>query len=284
MKISFIGLCTTLAMFLLTVGCQSQSMGIPSPPDPESTDSARIANVERGIIPFIASFPASSLTPSLFFTHTPTPMLPAVTPKPPSATPVSPTKIPTRRPTVTPVLPTKLPTRRATATTQCFGAVAAQFRGVFPQLQSQLGCAGELINTTYFAYQKFHNGRLIWRGMEIDDQRVYPPSEGAVVVLYGDGSWEIIQIAKFDENRDPQYPCAELRSRSPSNTPKRGFGKLLCAFPNVHSRLGEASSPERGDVTSFVQFFDGGFLVHYQDFERGGWFTIAFFFGGTPTR
>ncbi|MBE2192853.1 MAG: hypothetical protein IAE83_01625 [Anaerolinea sp.] len=136
-----------------------------------------------------------------------------------------------------------------------------------------------MINTTYFAYQKFANGRLMWRGMEIDDQRVYPSTEGAVVVLYSDSRWEIVQLAKFDENRDPQYPCAELRSRSPNLTPKRGFGKLLCTFPNVYSRLGSATSQERGDVTAFVQFFDNGFLVHYQDFERGGWFTIAFFYG-----
>lgn len=287
--------CLTLTMSVLAVGCQPQSDESQSHVTAQDNGKDSSAAAEVGAVLSTPTFPVATLTPSISFNSTPIPIPPTATPMSPSWTPEpsstlypteTPIKTDTRVPTKTLVPSTKTPTRRPTATLvpptpteACFGTVAAQFRAVYPQLQSRLGCPKELINTTYFAYQKFADGRLMWRGMEIDDQRVHPSTEGAVVVLYSDSSWEIVQFAKYDENRDPQYPCAELRLRSPSLTPKRGFGKLLCTFPTVYSRLGKAISPEQGDVTSFVQFFDGGFLVHYQDFEWGGWFTIAFYYG-----
>lgn len=170
------------------------------------------------------------------------------------------------------------PTPQEVAAVICTGEVVAQqFEAVWPQLRDRLGCTGRLINTTQFAYQDFQRGKLIWRGMELDYNEVIPPTEGSTVVLYSDGTWEVIQFTKYNPG-DPLYACPELGSTRSALTPKRGFGKLLCEFPAVREQLGSATRAEHGYPTSFVQLFERGFLLHY-NVTGNRWSTLAFFYG-----
>jgi serine/threonine protein kinase len=180
----------------------------------------------------------------------------------PSDTP-APTRMFTPVPTKTPTpVPTKTPTPTFTPTSSC-PPVAGPFADIWQSAQDKLGCATNAAHGTWMAEETFQQGRTFWR----QDREKY------VIALYNSGSWGNY-LGDWQEG-EPEFTCGP---ESSPPTPKRGFGRVWCKYPEVRSGLGDATAQERG-FNGTVQDFERGTILRadsgttYVMYSGDGWET-----------
>jgi predicted Ser/Thr protein kinase len=169
------------------------------------------------------------------------------------------TLAPTR--TSTPV-PTRTPTRTPTPTPSC-PPVTGPFADIWQSAKDKLGCATGGAHGAWMAEETFQKGRMFWR----QDREKY------VIALYSSGSWGDY-LGDWQEG-DPEFTCGP---ESSPPTPKRGFGRVWCNYPEVRSGLGNATALERG-FNGTVQDFNRGLIIRmdsgatYVMYSGDGWET-----------
>ena len=169
------------------------------------------------------------------------------------------TPAPTR--TFTPV-PTRTPTPTLTPTPSC-PPVTGPFADIWQSAKDKFGCATNAAHGSWMAEETFQQGRTLWR----QDWEKY------VIVLYNSGSWGNY-LGDWQEG-EPEFSCGP---ESSPPTPKRGFGRVWCKYPEVRSGLGNATTQERG-FNGTVQDFERGFILRtdsgetYVTYSGDGWET-----------
>ena len=141
--------------------------------------------------------------------------------------------------------------------------VSGPLASVWSTVRNRVGCATDSHFTTWVAEEAFQNGWMYWWG---DDNRVY--------AVYDRGRWE--SYASIWQGGEPEFSCldADMPAQSPP-TPKRGFGKIWCIYPNVRQNLGWATEGEHGfDAT--VQHFEYGLMLRTEQwtwvfYDDGSW-------------
>jgi hypothetical protein len=123
-------------------------------------------------------------------------------------------------------------------------AVTGPFAAIWQAEQDTLGCASNAAHTSSMAHEHFEHGQMFWR--EDTDY---------IFVLYNNGT--SASYPDIWQAGDPEYSCPDSAPTSSPPSPRMGFGKIWCSYPEVRNGLGWATDYERG--------FDGT----VQDFERG---------------
>lgn len=126
-------------------------------------------------------------------------------------------------------------------------AVTGPFAAIWQAEQDRLGCASNASHTSFLAQEHFERGQMFWR--EDTDY---------IFALYNNGTWaSYIDIWHTGE---PEYSCPDSAPTSSPPTPRLGFGKIWCFYPEVRNGLGLATDSERG-FQSTVQDFEKGAIL-----------------------
>ena len=199
-------------------------------------------------------------TPTATFTATSTPTVPFT----PTATSTA-TSMPTN--TLTPTN-TPTPTATNTPTPTEIPPVSGHFAAVWNMVQEKIGCASGSAITGHIAEENFEGGKMFWRKPIDHDQ---------VLVLFNDGTWQIVKHSPIDEDNPPEFSCPDAHTPSQCPpTPKLGFGIVWCDTPAIRSSLGNAIDCERG-YQSLMQQFERGFMLQtdsgdtYVLYNNGQW-------------
>lgn len=180
--------------------------------------------------------------------------------QPPTQPPAAP---PTEPPT--PFSPTDTPTPlppSATPTPAC-DPVTGPFADLWQANRDRLGCATSNAYNSWAARQYFEGGTMLWRQ---DNDRIY--------ALYNGGGWG--SYTNLWSDGDATYSCPATAPSETPPTPKRGFGAIWCAYGEVRSGLGNATSDERG-FNATLQHFDYGSILRsdsgktYTLYSDGTW-------------
>jgi len=199
---------------------------------PTPTSALALAEGPTVTSPTIAAAPPASKSTA---TATALPASPTSTPIPikPSETPA-----PTR--TFTPV-----PTRTFTLTpSPSCPPVTGPFAAIWQSVQTKLGCAKGDARVIWMAEEMFQKGRMYWR----KDNDLY------VIAMYNGGSWGNY-LGDWKEG-DPDFSCGTPASPP---TPKRGFGRAWCKYPEIRNGVGDATTEEFG-YNSTIQDFARGMI------------------------
>jgi len=207
---------------------------------PTPTSALALAKGPTVTLPAMAAAPPVStrtfgLASTATATATALPASPTSTPVPvkPSDTPA-----PTR--TFTPA-----PTRTSTPTpTPSCPPVTGLFAAIWQSAQAKLGCAKGAAQVGWMAEEMFQKGRMYWR----KDNDLY------VIAMYNGGSWGNY-LGDWKEG-DPDFSCGTPASPP---TPKRGFGRAWCKYPEIRNGVGNATTEEFG-YDSTVQDFARGMI------------------------
>jgi hypothetical protein len=218
---------------------------------------------------------ATQETAALASAATATP-LPTATSGPPTITPSPTVALPTATPTVT-------PTPTATPAPQKFSPTGLQPEGRFYDIWLELGAgdsrlgypvAAEIADRDY-ARQRFKNGLMFWWDNPENPDYIWVIDSPADDLRSGTTSNLYPDIWESDAG---EVSCPEAEDGGPI----RGFGKVWCDHPELHSRLGKPTEAERGSggnpPQADVQFFQGGVMIYSPSgsevfvlFAQGDW-------------
>lgn len=176
-----------------------------------------------------------------------------------------PTEPPTEPPTFTPFSPTDTPTPLPPSDTPppACDPVTGPFAALWQANRDRLGCATSNAYNSWAARQYFEGGTMLWRQ---DNDRIY--------ALYNGGGWG--SYANLWSDGEAAYSCPATAPSETPPTPKRGFGAIWCAYGEVRSGLGNATSDERG-FNATLQHFDYGSILRsdsgktYTLYSDGTW-------------
>jgi hypothetical protein len=126
------------------------------------------------------------------------------------------------------------------------------FDTVWGTISTTIGCpsSGPVYGLT--AEENFQGGKMFWRESFDFSQ---------AIVLFYDGTWEVIRHRPYDDENDPEFSCVDQDTPAMCPpTPKRGFGMLWCNLPELRENLGVATECERG-YYGLTQYFEHGFMI-----------------------
>jgi hypothetical protein len=141
--------------------------------------------------------------------------------------------------------------------------VTGPFADLWQANRDRLGCATSNAYNSWAARQYFEGGTMLWRQ---DNDRIY--------ALYNGGGWG--SYTNLWSDGDATYSCPATAPSETPPTPKRGFGAIWCAYGEVRSGLGNATSDERG-FNATLQHFDYGSILRsdsgktYTLYSDGTW-------------
>ena len=118
------------------------------------------------------------------------------------------------------------------------------FAAIWQSAQAKLGCAKGDARDIWMAEEMFQKGRMYWR----KDNELY------VMAVYNGGSWGNY-LGDWKEG-DPDFSCGTPASPP---TPKRGFGRAWCKYPEIRNGVGDATTEEFG-YNSTIQDFARGMI------------------------
>jgi hypothetical protein len=124
----------------------------------------------------------------------------------------------------------------------------------YPRLEEKLGCPLETATFAPIAINEFGPGPNFDRFM------LWFSDVGMIYVLYPDGHYELHEDTW--EEGDPTFACNPTGGEAESPPlPRRGFGKLWCANPEIQEILGTVVKEERLCQHAVVQQFELGRLL-----------------------
>ncbi|MEL6269337.1 MAG: hypothetical protein AAFV33_04060 [Chloroflexota bacterium] len=119
-------------------------------------------------------------------------------------------------------------------------------------VRALLGCpqsAPPTVTTASSAYQTFERGFMLW---------VDTPGTGTIYVGLDSGTYQTYPDT-WNADSDP-VSGNETPPDAALSEPIRGFGKVWRDNPQVRNALGWATSPERGDTTTYLPYQQGTLL------------------------
>jgi hypothetical protein len=146
----------------------------------------------------------------------------------------------------------------------------------YEEVEAKMGCPSEPASFDPVGINEFGPGP------EFDRFMLWFSSEQQIYVLYPDQTWEVFDDTWTEDQ--PTFSCNPLDGTPESPPlPRRGFGKLWCAMPELQEVMGTITVEERLCQHTAVQRFERGrLLACYEDatiryirlFDDGAWDTV----------